>query len=94
MNSYNRQELVDLLKEGQMKVKFTKANGEVREMNCTLASHLVPVNDPENGSNADLNEAVKLKRTRAQSPDCINVWDLDKYGWRSFRVDSIIEVTV
>ena len=62
-------------------IKFTKADGTVREMRCTLKPALLP--------------EVKLEEAhvpRKQNDEVLAVWDLDKQSWRSFRLDSIINV--
>jgi hypothetical protein len=73
----NREELVSKLREGAVTVTFRKINGEVRVMHCTLKEEFLPV---LKGSN------------HKRSPEVLPVWDLDKKAWRSFRLDSIIEV--
>jgi hypothetical protein len=66
------------LKSGVVRVNFTKANGDEREMICTKNPDLFT--PPESkGSN------------RTPNPDVIVVWDLDNDGWRSFRVDSVLD---
>ena len=63
------------------KVTFTKADGSIREMKCTLKPSLLP--------------EVKLVEAhvpRKQYDDFLAVWDLDNSAWRSFRIDSITNV--
>ncbi len=63
------------------KVTFTKADGSIREMKCTLKPSLLP--------------EVKLVEAhvpRKQNDDVLAVWDLDNSAWRSFRIDSITNV--
>ena len=64
-------------------VKFTKKDGSIREMRCTLKENYLP-------TQTDLEEQVQRKT----STESISVWDVDKNGWRSFRVDSILEFDV
>jgi hypothetical protein len=73
--------LKELLRAGVTEVTFTKANGEIRKMNCTLNPELVPPTEPPSDD----------ARTRKSNPDVQVVWDVDKQAWRSFRLDSIIE---
>ena len=68
-----------LLKEIEVDLEFTKANGERRKMRCTLNEELIPEDKKPKGS------------TRKSPEDTIAVFDLDKQDWRSFRYDSIIE---
>lgn len=70
-----------LLKETEVHLKFVKANGEVREMRCSLHEDRIP-------------EDKKPKDSGRKHPeDSIAVFDLDKQDWRSFRYDSIQEFT-
>ena len=78
-----RQELIDLLVKNTANIKFTKVDGTVRDMRCTLNKVHLPENlDMNEDSNRKVNESV------------LPVYDLDKKGWRSFRIDSVIEVDV
>lgn len=65
------------LEKGVVKVTFTKANGELREMDATLAAYLLPETHQE--SNHPKGETMV-------------VFDLDAEGWRSFRKDRVISV--
>jgi len=64
------------------KVTFTKTNGELREMVCTLRDDIVVPHEKKTERVKEVNESVMA------------VWDCEKNAWRSFRVDSIIEVFV
>ncbi len=72
-----REEIVELLEVKTLKVTFTKVNGEERVMNCTLREDIVPQGDD--------NEFT----SRAYNPNVVPVWDVDKEGWRSFRLDNL-----
>lgn len=61
-------------------VTFTKTDGTEREMRCTQAHDLIPIDKEPKGT------------TRALSDEVVRVFDLDKQEWRSFRWDSIISV--
>lgn len=76
----NRDELKTILLGGVCDIRFTKVDGTIREMRCTLKSDLVPAPEHKPESNRTVNESV------------LPVWDLDKEGWRSFRIDSVIDV--
>lgn len=76
----DRSEMIALLQEHQCRVIFKKADGQERDMICTLAEEFLP-------KQVDLEEAIQKK---AANQMVIAVWDLDKQAWRSFRVDSII----
>ena len=49
-----------------------------RIMNCTLQSNLIPEEHTPKGTG-----------TAKENLDIINVFDLDKIGWRSFLVDNV-----
>lgn len=76
---FDRNELKSRLHEGVCKVTFTKANGEVRIMHCTLNESMLPP------SVVEANE----KSPRKENVDVIAAWDVEKNDWRSFRIDSI-----
>lgn len=65
------------------KVTFNKTDGFLREMYCTLMSDYMPTPEP-------LDESPKIPRK--ENDNVLAVWDIDNNGWRSFRVDSIINI--
>lgn len=69
-----------LLKEATINVKFTKLDGDIREMRCTLNEDDIPKDKQPKGTS-----------TKSSPKDSIAVFDLDKQEWRSFRYDSIKE---
>jgi hypothetical protein len=79
-----KEEIVELLQAGVCKVTFTKVNGEVRQMPCTLKSELLPPVDSNK-----LNE----EKTRKQNPDNLSVWCTDKNEWRSFKIANVQKIT-
>jgi hypothetical protein len=78
----DRYELKQMLQGEVATVVFEKANGELREMRCTLHPDYMPKQTPQL-----LQESEMVKR--AENPNVLSVWDVDMYGWRSFRMDSI-----
>lgn len=72
-----KEQLLDALKNDCVNVTFTKKDGTIREMICTLLDSVVP----------------KVDSTREKPEDLITVWDVEKEGWRSFYLDSIIDVS-
>lgn len=62
-------------------VTFTKKDGSLREMKCTLCDDMLP--------KQELKEA---KPERKKSETSIPVYDLEKNAWCSFSIRSIIEV--
>lgn len=83
---YDRAELSELLQATVASVKFTKTNGEERIMKCTLQEDVIP--------SASKEDPLSQKKIRNINEEVLPVWDIEKSGWRSFRVDSVIEVTV
>jgi len=73
----------DALHNGVLTIGFVKANGETREMRCTLLADMIPAAP-----------IVEVKTPKKENPDVQAVWDLDKGAWRSFRFDSIYNVRV
>lgn len=79
----SKQEIMQALNERVVTVKFKKVNGEERTMKCTLLSSIVPQihSDP-----------ARVEKERKENPDVVAAWDVEKKGWRSFRIDSILEI--
>lgn len=73
--------LVEGLKKNVIKVTFTKVNGDERVMRCTLHDSILP---------EQTIGGIKKK----ENLDVLSVWDLDNNGWRSFRLDSVIDYQV
>jgi hypothetical protein len=76
----DRQTILDALHSGKTIIAFTKANGEKREMLCTLRPDMIP---PQ-----PISETERVPRK--ENLDVQAVWDLEKQAWRSFRFDSVI----
>jgi hypothetical protein len=77
------QEIQKLLWEHQCEVTFTKVDGSVRTMPCTLMASALPARD-----------ASKLHETRLHDPKAMSVWCLDKSEWRSFRTANVTHIRV
>jgi hypothetical protein len=76
-------EIQKLLWEHQCEVTFTKVDGSVREMPCTLREEAMPQRD-----------ADKFHQTRLYKPETLSVFCLDKNEWRSFRVMNVTKIEV
>lgn len=76
-----RQVLNEKLTAGIAEVTFTKVDGEIRTMPCTLQTALLPQV-----------EAVDGKKKKEPKPEVMSVFCTDKQQWRSFRVDNVISV--
>lgn len=75
-----KDELVKLLKEKVVTVKFKKKDDTLRKMICTLSEDYLP----------ELEESEN-KKIKKENSNVLPVWDLEKLAWRSFRVDSVVE---
>lgn len=86
MTIITREQLSELLHSGECLVEFTKVNGEIRSMPCTLKAEFIP--DPIPAPNfPNLEDPPKVKK---ENPNVMSVWCLDKKEWRSFRIANVI----
>ncbi len=77
-----RDELINILKDNVCVVSFKKKDGTNRNMKCTLKENIVP--------KATKEDPLSQKKIRALNEEVVPVWDVEKEGWRSFRVDSVV----
>lgn len=90
MTTVTRDQLSQLLHTGECVVEFTKVNGEVRTMHCTLSEALLPL-QPVHVTNTDNPiDFPAPKKVKKENPDVMSVWCLDKKEWRSFRIANVI----
>lgn len=76
-----REEVVAGLKSAVAMVTFEKADGTERTMRCTLMESFLP-------------KAKKpAKKTKEPNEEVVSAFDLDKGEWRSFRLDSVKNIT-
>lgn len=73
------------LSYGPVTVTFTKKDGTERVMKCTTNDSLVP---------HIVEESLTPKREKKPNEDVMSVYDLEAHGWRSFRWDSIKQVSL
>jgi hypothetical protein len=74
----NKRSLETLLKQNVMEIQFKKTNGEDRTMTCSLKQEYLP--EPKN----------KTKESKKKNNEnVLSVWDIEKNGFRSFRLNSI-----
>lgn len=79
---HTKESIRSQLRQSVMKVNFTKTDGTVREMICTLQeSFTIPYEK-------------KTDKQKPENNDILAVWDVEKHAWRSFRVDSIISAEI
>ena len=77
----NRDDMINELRKRDCRVIFKKANGEERDMVCTLREDVIPASTTDNNTN---------KEMTGYSDTAIRVIDVNKGEWRSFRVDSVV----
>jgi len=82
-----------LLNTQAVTVEFVKADGSVREMQCTLNWNLIPATVIEPPLDP-LAESTQSKKERKQ-PDVevVKVFDLQAGAWRSFRMDRLKKIS-
>ena len=84
LNDMKRNELVQLFSQHKIvEVTFTKVDGTVRTMPCTLNEALLPP--------AKLVDLTKPPRAKKFNPEVMSVFCTDKQEWRSFRLENVIE---
>lgn len=84
-----RAELEQFFKDhAHVEVTFTKVDGTVRSMPCTLNEAMLPVVEQIIPA-AD----APPPRVKKFNPAVISVFCTDKQEWRSFRVENVISVT-
>ncbi len=79
---YTKESIRSQLQQTVMKVEFTKTDGNVREMLCTLQESFTWPYEK------------KTDKVKPENNDVIAVWDIEKQSWRSFRIDSILSASV
>jgi WYL_2, Sm-like SH3 beta-barrel fold len=78
---YTYNDLVTKLLDGVLNITFEKVDGTERTMQCTLRPEYLP--EEYRGKAPMLTETTPLT---------ISVWDVEKSGWRSFRVENVTAV--
>lgn len=68
----------NFLSNGTCFFKFQKQNGELREMNCTLSSSVVPA----------------VENPKAPNDKNLTVFDTDVSGWRTIPWEKVISFKV
>lgn len=81
-----RKRIKNLLHSNVCIITFVKANGDEREMLCTLLEQFLP--PQETGTD----NPVEFRRK--SSDEAMAVWDLEKKDWRSFRFDSVTSMKI
>lgn len=79
--TYDRGWMIQELRKRDCRVIFTKANGEQRDMICTLREDVIPTNTVDNNT---------TQNGKGYSDETIRVIDVNKGEWRAFRIDKIV----
>jgi hypothetical protein len=64
-----------------VEVTFTKTDGTNRTMRCSLDPKFLPESYKQ-----DQEKEIEFHQ---ENPNVITAWDVQKGGWRSFRIDSV-----
>lgn len=83
----NKSELKDVLSKSIATIVFEKKDGTIREMKCTLKEDILPLATV-------ITETHPMTIQRKENDNALSVWDIEKSAWRSFRIDSIKEVSL
>lgn len=79
---HTKESIRSQLNQSVMNIKFTKTDGNIREMICTLQESFIWPYEK------------KTDKVKPENNDTLAVWDVEKHAWRSFRLDSIISAVV
>jgi hypothetical protein len=77
-----------LLHQGQITVEFTKSDGSIRAMICTLSEDFGAKYNPVTESAA----VTPGKPRRRPTEEVRTVWDCESGAWRSFRWDRLKKI--
>lgn len=81
MDGITKEGIRNLLRQAVVMITFTKADGTVRDMKCTLSEKILPAKEI-------------VESHQKNSSDNCPVWDVDAQAWRSFRWDSISKISI
>ena len=78
-------EFKKMLHNGVCQIKFKKSDGTIREINkATTQPDMLPAREPNTKSD-------KPTVKRAPNPEVLKFYSIDDKGWRSCRLDTILE---
>ena len=81
-----------LLQKQPITVTFIKADGTVRDMQCTLNYDFIPVDKAPGQPPVD-GIVKESKQRKEPDPHSLRVFDTEKQEWRSFRFDRLQKIT-
>ena len=79
---FTKESIRSLLQNNVMNVQFTKSDGNIRNMVCTLQENFIWPYEK------------KTDKVKPENDQVLAVWEIEKQAWRSFRIDSIISAVV
>lgn len=80
-----RLDVLKQLRNELCEVRFLKADGTKRIMQCTLLETFLP----------DLKQTIRdRKDAPIKDPFTITVWDTEKEAWRAFKLETFLRLTV
>jgi hypothetical protein len=83
-----RKDVLLQLRNELCSVRFVKADGTRRYMQCTLLETFLP--PPTDAYLRGILEKGQPK----PNPNLITVWDIEKNAWRAFRLETFLRLTV
>jgi hypothetical protein len=86
---YKREDIARFLSQGTAEVTFTKVDGSVRKMVCTIAPHLIP-----DDKKIKVTEPFVPAPANTPIPGYLRVFDVEKRDWRSFIVANVTDITL
>jgi len=90
MKDLKRETVIELLQKECAAVTFTKKDGTERVLNCTLQAEYLPMKAPvPEPTGHDVTPPA-----RAVNEHVVAAFDTDINEFRSFRLDSVITITV
>ena len=84
-----------LLQKSTITVTFVKADGTVRDMNCTLNYDFIPTDKAPKATPSGSVDGLVTESKSPTDPNLhsLRVFDLEKNEWRSFRFDRLKKIT-
>jgi len=83
LDEVGREGVRNMLRNSVLDITFTKTDGSIRVMSCTLDEQFIPTTDNKENT-----------RTKTPNPDVCVVWDMENQAWRSFRWDSLNKIGI
>jgi hypothetical protein len=80
-----REDMIQALSENVCEVNFNKVDGSVRKMFCTLNPSIM---------NIDSDGGIAKAKSKEANLDIVKCFDVQAQGWRSFRVESVIDWSI